>query len=32
MGNAVTKILEDVATPEEALAEAADLINTSNNK
>ena len=32
MGNAVTKILEDVASPEEALSEAAGLINTSNNK
>jgi arabinogalactan oligomer/maltooligosaccharide transport system substrate-binding protein len=32
MGNAVTKILEGVATPEEALGEAAELINTANNK
>jgi arabinogalactan oligomer/maltooligosaccharide transport system substrate-binding protein len=32
MGNAITKILEGVATPEEALSEAADLINTANNK
>jgi arabinogalactan oligomer/maltooligosaccharide transport system substrate-binding protein len=32
MGNAITKILEGVATPEEALAEAAELINTANNK
>jgi arabinogalactan oligomer/maltooligosaccharide transport system substrate-binding protein len=32
MGNAMTKILEGVATPEEALAEAANLINTANNK
>ena len=32
MGNAVTKILEGVSTPEEALAEAAGLINTANNK
>jgi maltose-binding protein MalE len=32
MGNAVTVILEGVSTPEEALAEAAELINTSNNK
>lgn len=32
MGNAMTKILEGVSTPEEALAEAASLINTANNK
>jgi arabinogalactan oligomer/maltooligosaccharide transport system substrate-binding protein len=32
MGNAMTKILESVATPEEALGEAAELINTANNK
>jgi maltose-binding protein MalE len=32
MGNAVTKILEEVSTTEEALAEAASLINTANNK
>ncbi|MGD2104384.1 MAG: extracellular solute-binding protein [Anaerolineae bacterium] len=32
MGNAVTKILEEVSAPEEALAEACDLINTANNK
>ena len=32
MGNAITKILEGVATPEEALGEAAELINTANNK
>lgn len=32
MGNAVTKILEDVSAPEEALAEACDLINTANEK
>ncbi len=32
MGNAITKILEGVATPEEALVEAAELINTANNK
>jgi maltose-binding protein MalE len=32
MGNAMTQILEGVATPEEALAEAAGLINTANNK
>jgi arabinogalactan oligomer/maltooligosaccharide transport system substrate-binding protein len=32
MGNAITQILEGVATPEEALAEAAELINTANNK
>jgi arabinogalactan oligomer/maltooligosaccharide transport system substrate-binding protein len=32
MGNAMTKILEGVATPEEALGEAAELINTANSK
>ena len=32
MGNAMTVILEEVATPEEALSEAAELINTANNK
>ncbi len=32
MGNAVTQILEAVKTPEEALTEAADLINTTNKK
>jgi maltose-binding protein MalE len=32
MQNAMTKILEGVATPEEALSEAAQLINTANNK
>ena len=32
MGDAITKILEGVAPPEEALAEAAELINTANNK
>jgi maltose-binding protein MalE len=32
MGNAVTQILEGVATPEDALAEAAGLINTANGK
>jgi arabinogalactan oligomer/maltooligosaccharide transport system substrate-binding protein len=32
MGNAITVILEGVATPEEALSEAAELINTANNK
>jgi maltose-binding protein MalE len=32
MGNAITQILEGVAPPEEALSEAADLINTANNK
>ncbi|MBN1315478.1 MAG: extracellular solute-binding protein [Anaerolineales bacterium] len=32
MGDAVTKILEGVSTPEETLIEAANLINTSNNK
>jgi maltose-binding protein MalE len=32
MGNAMTVILEGVATPEEALSEAAELINTANNK
>ena len=32
MGNAITVILEEVATPEEALSEAAELINTANNK
>jgi arabinogalactan oligomer/maltooligosaccharide transport system substrate-binding protein len=32
MQNAITQILEGVKTPEEALAEAATLINTTNNK
>jgi hypothetical protein len=32
MANAITQILEDVKSPEEALAEAAALINTANNK
>jgi arabinogalactan oligomer/maltooligosaccharide transport system substrate-binding protein len=32
LGNAMTKILEGVSTPEEALAEAASLINTANKK
>ncbi len=32
MGNAITEILEGVAPPEEALATAAELINTANNK
>jgi arabinogalactan oligomer/maltooligosaccharide transport system substrate-binding protein len=32
MGNAITVILEEVATPQEALSEAAELINTANNK
>jgi arabinogalactan oligomer/maltooligosaccharide transport system substrate-binding protein len=32
MQNAITKILEEVATPEEALSEAAQVINTANNK
>jgi arabinogalactan oligomer/maltooligosaccharide transport system substrate-binding protein len=32
MGNAVTQILEEVLTSEEALTEACDLINTANNK
>jgi maltose-binding protein MalE len=32
MQDAMTKILEDVAPPEEALSEAASLINTANNK
>jgi arabinogalactan oligomer/maltooligosaccharide transport system substrate-binding protein len=32
MQNAITQILEGVSTPEEALTEAADLINTTNNK
>ncbi len=32
MGNAMTQILEGVKTPAEALAEAASLINTANNK
>ena len=32
MGNAVTQILEGVASPEDALSEAANLINTANNK
>ncbi|MBN1119561.1 MAG: extracellular solute-binding protein [Anaerolineae bacterium] len=32
MGNAMTEILEEVKTPEEALAEAASLINTANGK
>lgn len=32
MGNAITQILEGVKTPDEALAEAADLINRANNK
>ncbi len=32
MANAITQILEGVKTPEEALKEAADLINTTNKK
>ncbi|MEW5957206.1 MAG: extracellular solute-binding protein [Chloroflexota bacterium] len=32
MGNAITKILEGVAPPQEALSEAATLINTANKK
>jgi maltose-binding protein MalE len=32
MGDAVTKILEEVLTPEEAIAEACELINITNNK
>ena len=32
MGNAVTKILEGAASSQDALTEAAGLINTSNNK
>ena len=32
MGNAITKILEGVSSPQEALSEAATLINTANNK
>lgn len=32
MGNAITQILEGVKTPQEALTEAATLINTTNNK
>jgi arabinogalactan oligomer/maltooligosaccharide transport system substrate-binding protein len=32
MGDAVTKVLEGVSTPEEAVAEACELINTTNNK
>ncbi len=32
MGNAMTKILEGASTPEEALSEAASLINTANKK
>lgn len=32
MGNAITQILEGVETPAAALSEAADLINTANNK
>ncbi len=32
MGDAMTKILEGVSPPEEALSEAASLINTANNK
>jgi maltose-binding protein MalE len=32
MGNAITVILEEVATPQEALTEAAEVINTANNK
>jgi arabinogalactan oligomer/maltooligosaccharide transport system substrate-binding protein len=32
MGNAITQILEGVKTPQEALTEAAQLINTTNNK
>jgi arabinogalactan oligomer/maltooligosaccharide transport system substrate-binding protein len=32
MGNAITVILEEVATPQEALSEATGLINTANNK
>jgi arabinogalactan oligomer/maltooligosaccharide transport system substrate-binding protein len=32
MGDAVTKILEGVSTPEEAMAEACQLINEANNK
>ena len=32
MGDAVTKIIEGVSTPDEALAEACELINTTNEK
>ena len=32
MGDAITKILEGVAPPQDALSEAAELINTANNK
>jgi len=32
MGDAITKILEGVAPPHDALSEAAELINTANNK
>ena len=32
LGDAVTKVLDDVLTPEEAVAEATQLINTTNNK
>jgi len=32
MANAVTQVLEEVLTPEEALVEACELINTANNK
>lgn len=32
MGNAITQILEGVAGPEDALSEAAELINRANNK
>jgi arabinogalactan oligomer/maltooligosaccharide transport system substrate-binding protein len=32
MGNAITQIIEGVQSPEEALGESAQLINTTNNK
>ncbi len=32
MGNAISQILEGVKTPQDALSEAAQLINTTNNK
>jgi maltose-binding protein MalE len=32
MGDAVTKILDSVLTPEEAIAQATQLINQTNNK
>ena len=32
MANAMTQILEGVATPQDALIEACQLINTANNK